>query len=261
VPVSPRQQRVFASELGPDFYFGPFLLRTGRLMKAMDRRSWCIAFACAAIVVGLAAPGRAYAEADVQVFPGMEIHQGSTVCTLGMVQPSLRIALTSGECDGASVVTDSHGKVIGTVTTARHVTADGTGNDAGGSKADIDYEVIGLADNADATDVLPTGRQLQSAPGLVALPTDAVCHFGISTGQTCGKVRSMTADRFVITGMAADDRDIGGPVYTVSDSGVAIVGLLESTSTAESWQAAMQQLAADGRSPRATPVSLRTSSR
>ncbi|MGH3532839.1 MAG: hypothetical protein ACRDSX_13075, partial [Mycobacterium sp.] len=47
------------------------------------------------------------ADADpVLVFPGMEIHQGSHVCTLGYVDPALRVAFTAGHCRGDGPVTD-----------------------------------------------------------------------------------------------------------------------------------------------------------
>jgi hypothetical protein len=63
----------------------------------------------------------------------------------------------------------------------------------------------------------------------------------------------MSNGRFVVTGVATDQHDIGGPVYTVTDDNRAvIVGLFEGVSgsgpTAESWQAAMRQLYLDGRS-------------
>jgi hypothetical protein len=232
-------------------------------MEALYRRScFMIAFV---VIVSMATPARADADAGVTVFPGMEIHQGGTVCTLGLVELSLRIALTTGRCDGGSIVTDSHGNVLGTVVTARRSTADPAAVD--GSTADIEYEVIGFADNVNATDVLPTGRQLQSAPGLRAQPAEPVCHFGISTGQTCGRVSSVNDGRFVVTGMAADQKDVGGPVYTITDDNRAVtVGLLEdisgSAATAESWQAVMQQLYLDARAPGQgqPPVTVRTAS-
>ncbi|MDT5348394.1 MAG: hypothetical protein QOH91_1681, partial [Mycobacterium sp.] len=122
-----------------------------------------------------------------------------------------------------------------------------------GSAPTAQYEVIRLDNDVEATDVLPTGRQLQSAPGVIAQAGASVCHFGISTGQTCGRVSSVNNGRFVITGVASDARDIGGPVYAMTDDKHAvIVGLFEGTSgsapTAESWQYVMQQLFIDGRS-------------
>jgi hypothetical protein len=41
------------------------------------------------------------ANADpVLVYPGMEIHQGTHLCTLGYVDPGLRVAFTAGHCRG-----------------------------------------------------------------------------------------------------------------------------------------------------------------
>lgn len=69
-------------------------------------------FAFAVVVVG--APGQANANTGVTVSPGMEIHQGNAVCMVGLVEPRLRVALTSGQCDGGgSVVTDRDQNVVG----------------------------------------------------------------------------------------------------------------------------------------------------
>jgi hypothetical protein len=235
-------------------------------MEAKYRRSCFIAIGVAVTLVGIAIPVRADADAGVTVFPGMEIHQGSTVCTLGFVELSMRIAMTTGQCDGGSIVTDGHGNVLGAVVTARRTTADAAAVD--GATPDINYEVIRLAEAVSVTDVLSTGRHLQSTPGVRAQAAEPVCHFGISSGPTCGRVSSVSDGRFVVTGMAADERDIGGPVYAMTDDGNAvIVGLLEGTSssasTAESWQAIMEQLYLDARSPGQgqPPGTVRTASR
>ncbi|BCO58624.1 hypothetical protein MINTM005_38680 [Mycobacterium intracellulare] len=69
-------------------------------MEKLGRR-WCrLALAPAAIMMFIGAPGWAGADPGITVFPGMEIRQGNTVCMLGMVEPRLRVALTSGQCDG-----------------------------------------------------------------------------------------------------------------------------------------------------------------
>jgi hypothetical protein len=212
-----------------------------------------LAIAVALTLFGVAAPVKAGADPAVTAFPGLEIHQGSTVCTLGFVELSLRIAMTTGECDGGSVVTDGHGKTLGTVVTARRA-AEAPAAEGSAPNPNVEYEVVGLAEDVIASDTLPTGRQLLSKPGVVAQPAQAACHYGIATGETCGRVSSVNNDRMVITGMPADQRDIGGPVYELADDNHAvIVGLLEdvsnSTVTAESWPAAMQQLFMDTRAP------------
>ncbi|HTQ16517.1 hypothetical protein [Mycobacterium sp.] len=211
--------------------------------------------AFAASLLGAVIPGSASAEPSANAFPGMEIHQGTTVCTLGMVVPMMRFAVATGQCDGGSVVTDSHGNVLGAVIGARHSAAAPA---LEGPTPDVQYEVIKLDDTVKATDVLSTGRQLQSVPGVVAQPGESVCHFGISTGESCGSVASVNNGRFVITGWDADASDVGGPVYTLTaDNRAVIVGLFEgasgSATTAESWQAVMQQLYIDGRTPGQEP--------
>jgi hypothetical protein len=222
-------------------------------MESKYRGSRLLAVAVAVALFGVAAPAKADADPGVTAFPGLEIHQGSTVCTLGFVELSLRIALTTGQCDGGSVVTDGHGKTLGTVLTARRA-AEAPASEGSAPNPNVEYEVVGLAEDVTATDTLPTGRQLLSKPGVLAQPAQAACHFGIASGETCGRVSSVNDDRLVITGMPADQRDIGGPVYQLADDNHAvIVGLLEdvsnSTVTAESWPAAMQQLFMDTRSP------------
>lgn len=208
-----------------------------------------IVFTLALLAVG--ASVRADADTGVTVFPGMEIHQGGTICTLGFVETRLRIALTTGQCDGGSTVTDSRDDVVGTVMLARRNVADATVAD--GSMAGVEYEVIRLDANATATDRLPTGRELLSMPDVRAQPALPVCHFGISTAQTCGRVSTVSNGRFVIQVASADKRDSGGPVYTLTDDNHAvIVGLFDAVSRsgpkAQSWQAVMQQLYVDLRS-------------
>jgi hypothetical protein len=214
--------------------------------------------AVAIFVVATSSPARAAAEPAASAAPGMEIHQGSTVCTLGFVEVSLRIAVSTGQCNGGPVATDAMGRTLGSVVQQRRA---GDAPVAGGTPTDLDYEIIGLDLGVDATDTLSTGRQLESKPGAAAEVSGTLCHFGSSSGESCGQVSSVSGGRFVLTGMTADERDIGGPVYSITDANHgAIVGLLESVSdssaTAESWQAAMQQLFLDTRSSGHPPIQL-----
>jgi len=220
-----------------------------------------IAIGVAVALVTFGAPGRVHADPGVTVFPGMEIRQGSAVCVVGFVEPRARIALTTGKCDGGAIATDSHANVVGTVMLARRNTANESAPD--GAIPGINYEVIKLAAGVTPSQMLPAGRQLQSAPGLRALPGLPVCHFGLSTGQTCGRVDSIGNGRFVISDMAADK--FGGPVYALTDDNHAvIVGLLDGTSgalpEAESWQDVMKQLYLDIRPPSSQqlPAEVRT---
>lgn len=117
----------------------------------------------------------------------------------------------------------------------------------------VEYEVIALGPGVVASDVLPTGRQLRSAPGLRAQPGLPVCQFRRAAGQRCGSISSVGNGRFIIADVAVDSRDFGGPVYALTDDNAAvIVGLFEgmwgSAPAMESWQAVMQQVYIDGRS-------------
>ncbi|OJZ75139.1 hypothetical protein BRW65_04745 [Mycobacterium paraffinicum] len=206
-----------------------------------------IAFAFAVTVVGC--PGHASATPTVTAFPGMEIRQGATVCMVGLVEPRLRVAVTSGQCgNGETDVTDHDGNPVGKVVLARRQAAD----DAAANRAmlPVEYEVIALGHDVTASDLLPTGRQLKSSPGLRAQPGLPVCQFRRSVGQRCGSISSVSDGRFIIADVAVDSRDFGGPVYALTDDGAVIVGLFEgmwgSVPEMESWQAVMQQVYIDG---------------
>jgi len=229
------------------------------------RRRLAIAFALALTASG--APGQADASPGPSAFPGMEIHQGNAVCMVGLVEPKLRIALTTGQCDGgASVVTDRDGNVIGSVLVARRqATTDAAADSA---MQPVEYEVVALAPEVNATDLLPIGRRLRSSPDLRAEPGLSVCQLRSSTGQACGSVGSVSNGRFVLADVAADGHDLGGPVYALTDGGDAIiVGLFEgtwrSTPEVESWQAVMQQLCVDtgSQAGQQSPSELRVISR
>ncbi len=182
---------------------------------------------------------------------------------VGLVEPRLRVALTSGQCDGGqSVVTDRDRKPIGNVVLGRRqLDADST---ADTSMLPVEYEVIAIAPDMTATDVLPTGRHLVSAPGMRAQPGMPVCQLRSATGERCGSVSSIGNGRFAITDMAMDSRDFGGPVYTLTDDNNAvIVGLVEGTWKSspqiESWQAVMAQVYIDSHtySPQQQPPARR----
>lgn len=221
-------------------------------MEKLARR-WCrLAVAPAATMILIGTPGGAGADPGVTVFPGMEIRQGNTVCMLGMVEPRLRVALTSGQCDGGQpMVTDRDRKPIGDVVLGRRQVD--TDSPADTSMPPVEYEVIALAGNVTASDVLPTGRQLRSTPGLRAQPGLPVCQLRRSTGQRCGSVGMVTNGRFAIADMVVDGRDFGGPVYALTDDNKAVIvglyeGMFRSTPQFESWQAVMAQVYIDSHS-------------
>lgn len=216
-------------------------------------RRWCrLAVAPAATVMLLGASGWAAADPSVTVFPGMEIRQGNTVCMVGMVEPRLRVALTSGQCDGGqSMVTDHDRNPIGDVVLGRRQ-AD-TDSAADTSMLPVEYEVIALARNVTASDLLPTGRHLRSTPGLRVQPGLPVCQLRRSTGQRCGAVGTVTNGRFAIMDMVVDGRDFGGPVYALTDDNDAVIvglyeGMWNSSPQFESWQAVMAQVYVDSHS-------------
>jgi hypothetical protein len=220
-------------------------------MEAVTCRCGRLAFAFAFAVMLFGPPSRATADPGVRVFPGMEIRQGGTVCMVGLVEPRLRVAMTSGQCgNGESDVTDHDGNAVGKVVLARRQAADdAAANDA---MSPIEYEVIALGATVTASDMLPTGRQLKSTPGLRAQPGLPVCQFRRAVGQRCGSISSVSNGRFIIADVAVDSRDFGGPVYALTDdNGAVIVGLFEgvwrSAPEMESWQAVMEQVYLDGR--------------
>jgi hypothetical protein len=190
------------------------------------------------------------AHADpVLVFPGMEIHQGNHVCTLGYVDPVLRVAFTAGHCRGDGSVTDKDNNVIGNLATFRDNTPDGT--TVAADQQIADYESMVLTNDVAANNILPGGRPLLSDPGLVVTPGEAVCHFGVITGESCGTVEAVNNGWFTIgNGAVSQKGDSGGPVYLTSAAGPAfIVGIFNSKwgefPAAVSWQTATQQVRED----------------
>ncbi|OMC06862.1 hypothetical protein A5735_03475 [Mycolicibacter heraklionensis] len=190
------------------------------------------------------------ARADgVLVYPGMEIRQDTHVCTLGFVDPVLRVAFTAGHCRGSGTVTDRGGAVIGRLATFRDNTPNGSTVNT--DQVIADYESIVLADDVEVNDVLPGGLQLQAGPDDWLMPGDAVCHYGIVTGETCGTVERVNNGWFTMTkSIRSQQGDSGGPVYAIRDGGPArIVGLFNSVwgefPAAVSWPAIAQQVQED----------------
>ncbi|CFQ47720.1 Uncharacterised protein [Mycobacterium tuberculosis] len=205
-----------------------------------------------AATVALLAAGfsPATASADpVLVFPGMEIRQDNHVCTLGYVDPALKIAFTAGHCRGGGAVTSRDYKVIGHLRAFRDNTP--SGSTVATHELIADYEAIVLAEDVTASNILPSGRALESRPGVVLHPGQAVCHFGVSTGETCGTVESVNNGWFTMShGVLSEKGDSGGPVYLAPDGGPAqIVGIFNSVwggfPAAVSWRSTSEQVHAD----------------
>lgn len=214
------------------------------------RRPAVRAFAATVTAAVVAACFPATANADpVLVYPGMEIHQGTHLCTLGYVDPRLRVAFTAGHCRGDGPVTDKDNKLIGNLATFRDNTPNGAFVKTDQEIAD--YESIVLANDVTPNNVLPGGRVLQSDPGLVVTLGEPVCHFGIITGESCGTVEAVNNGWFTMGhGTVSQQGDSGGPAYITSPNGPArIVGIFNSVwgglPAAVSWQSTTQDIRED----------------
>ena len=216
-----------------------------------------VAFLLASLLASLLSSGTSRADAT-SVYPGMEIIQGSHLCTLGYIDPVLRIAFTAGHCRGGEgAVTDGQRAVIGHMAAFRDSTPSGT--IVTSDQQISDYEAIVLDSNVAINDVLPGGRQLTSAPTVALSPGQAVCHFGVSTGETCGTVESINNGWFTMShGVLSRNGDSGGPVYLAPANGPGqLVGIFNSMwgdfPAAVSWPAASAQVHEDLQAPNAVP--------
>ena len=210
-------------------------------------RSLVVAAVAGPALAGLAPI--AAADGAVQVFPGMEIRQGTTVCTLGFVDAAARVGYSAGHCRGTGAVTDRDGRFIGVVATARDNTPDGTVVRT--DEVISDYETINLASEVVVSTVMPGGRQLVADPGAPLVAGQPICQFGVVSGESCGSVERVNNGWFTMSnGVVSQKGDSGGPVYTIASDGIAtMIGLFNSTwgdlPAAVSWQATGQQLRAD----------------
>ena len=217
----------------------------------MVRRPLMRAFVASVTVAALAPwlpPVTAKAD-PASVFPGMEIHQDNRVCTLGYVDPTMRIAFTAGHCRGGGAVYDKNRNVIGRLATFRDNTP--TGTTVATDQLISDYEAIVLDDSVAPSNILPGGRRLESNPNLALAPGQAVCHFGVITGETCGTVESVNNGWFTMShGVLSHNGDSGGPVYVAPGGGPGqIVGIFNSVwgdfPAAVSWRATADQVRQD----------------
>lgn len=216
------------------------------------RRRWLhfLAAMTAPILTMLLVPSAvSQANPGVVVFPGMEIRQGTNVCTLGFVDPQTRVAFTAGHCRGGGQVGDKDGNFVGSQAFFRDNTPDGATIDTNHQIAD--WEAITLAPDVQVNNVLPGGRQLVADPSIVPVAGLPVCHFGVITAETCGNIQAVYNGWFTMAnGVVSQKGDSGGPVYTpTADGRAVIVGMFNSTwgqyPAAVSWQSASQQARED----------------
>lgn len=215
------------------------------------RRHWLrlLAVTAAPIITLLLPSGASQATPGVVVYPGMEVHQNTNVCTLGFVDPQTRVAFTAGHCRGSGPVGDRDGNFLGTQAFFRDNTPDGATIDTNHQIAD--WEAITLSPDVQVNNVLPGGRVLIADPSIVPVAGLPVCHFGVITTETCGTIQAVYNGWFTMAnGVVSQKGDSGGPVYTVTQDGhAAIVGMFNSTwgqyPAAVSWQSASQQARED----------------
>ncbi len=191
----------------------------------------------------------AQATPGVVVSPGMEIRQGSNVCTLGYVDPVARIAYSAGHCRADGPVTDRDGHFIGMVSMFQDNTPDGAVVRT--DQVISDFETITLAADVAANNILPGGRQLVAEAAPPMANGQPVCHYGVITGESCGSIERVNNGWFTMeNGVVSQKGDSGGPVYMPVDGNKAvIIGLFNSTwgnlPAAVSWVATSQQAGAD----------------
>jgi hypothetical protein len=208
-----------------------------------------LAAAAAAIVALMLPSAPAQGGPGVLVYPGMEVRQGTNVCTLGYVDPQNRIAFTAGHCRGSGQVNDRDGDLIGSQALFRDNTPNGATIDTNHQIAD--WEAISLSPAVNVNDILPGGRELIADPAVVPSVGLPVCHFGVITGESCGTVQAVYNGWFTMAnGVVSQKGDSGGPVYNVTPDGrAAIIGMFNSTwgqyPAAVSWQSASQEASED----------------
>lgn len=221
-------------------------------MRSLIHRSLVTTAVTAALTVAAALSGPvAQSEPGIggaAVYPGMEIRQVNTICTVGYVDPVTRVAFSAGHCEGSGPVTDNTGRAVGSLAVARDNTPDGAIVTT--EQTITDYEAIVLAPGVEANNVLPGGRQLVVQSGRLPVAGEPICHFGVVTGESCGTVDRVFNGWFTMTnGVVSQKGDSGGPVYVLDGDRAILVGLFNCTwgafPAAVSWEDTGRQLRAE----------------
>ena len=106
----------------------------------------------AALAAASALSPVATADLGVAAFPGMEIRQGTNLCTLGYVDVQQRVAYTAGHCHADGPVTDRSGRPIGVTTSSQTTISQGaiiatdqviTGSFSARTRIDASYANLG----------------------------------------------------------------------------------------------------------------------
>ncbi len=216
-------------------------------MRQRCLRAYAVATALALMVIPISSIARA--APGVSVFPGMEIRQGTNMCTLAFVDVGTRTGYTAGHCRAGGSVGDRNGNVIGHQTMFRDNTPDGSNITT--DHQITDWEAFQLAPEVAPNNVLPSGRVLVFDPAVVPVAGLRVCHFGVVTSESCGTVDGVFNGWFTMAnGVVSEKGDSGGPVYSPTDDGrAAIVGMFNSTwgqfPAAVSWPSIDQQVRDD----------------
>ena len=214
----------------------------------MALREKCLRVQAVAIAVAMVAvlgPSVANAAPGGSVFPGMEIRQGTNMCTLAFVDMASRTGFTAGHCRASGSVVDRDGNAIGHQTMFRDNTPDGATISTDHEIAD--WEAFQFEPDVALNNVLPGGRVLVFDPTVVPSPGLRVCHFGVVTGESCGTVDAINNGWFtMVNGVVSQKGDSGGPVYSPTNDGrAAIVGMFNSTwgqfPAAVSWPSVDQE--------------------
>lgn len=163
-------------------------------------------------------PAPASVGTAIAAYPGMTIHQGNTLCTMGYADAASGLAFSAGHCNTDPVVRDEAGDLVGHVISARHNRAGDTHSRP--SDRVIDYEVIRLARGVEALDrALPDFvPPVQTQPAMRPQTGMRVCHIGAATGSSCGNIAAVYNGWFTMAG--GDIRSFGG------DSGGPVLALL-----------------------------------